>query len=232
VTFCIVLIWGVSVFHWNGDLANGEEFIERLICHADRQSLAPYLAVGLGLKGELLVKRGEIDEGMRLLRSSLEALQTDRYALYTTGFNITLAEGLAVTGRLDRALATIEETIGLVTCNGDLVHLPELLRIRGELLERSSDERGAEECFLRSVELAGQQSGLSWQLRAATNLARLKFRQGRREEAREVLAETYGRFNEGFGTADLKAAKLLLDEIGEPAAVNSGPVFRNRRRLP
>ena len=66
----------------------------------------------------------------------------------------------------------------------------------------------------RSIELADQQSALSWRLRASTSLARLQLRQGRREKARKGLNEIYARFREGFDTVDLKAAKLLLSDIG------------------
>lgn len=69
---------------------------------------------------------------------------------------------------------------------------------------------GAEEAFCCSIDLGDQQSALSWRLCASTSLARLQFRQGRREEAREALAGTYARFSEGFETADLKAAEHLL----------------------
>ncbi|WP_342739470.1 hypothetical protein [Bradyrhizobium sp. B117] len=88
--------------------------------------------------------------------------------------------------------------------------MPELQRIRGDLLAKTSDESGAEQAFCRAKELADRQSSLSWRLRASCSLARLQFRQGRREEALIGLAETYTRFSEGFGTADLKAADLLL----------------------
>ena len=213
VTFCIALIWAVFVLHWAGDWASGEEYTERLITHAGRHSLEPYLAVGLGLKGEVLVKRGEVHRGMDLLRGSLASLHADQYELYTPEFNCTLAEGLATTGCLDQASTTIDNTIANVERNGGAFNMPELLRVRGELLARGADERGAEENFRQSIALADQQSALSWRLRGATSFARLRLRQGRCEEARAPLAETYARFNEGFDTADLKAAKLLLDEI-------------------
>ena len=85
---------------------------------------------------------------------------------------------------------------------------------RGEFLEKTADELGADEAFCRSIELADQQSALSWRLRASTSLARLQLRQGRREKARKGLNEIYARFREGFDTVDLKAAKLLLSDIG------------------
>ena len=91
--------------------------------------------------------------------------------------------------------------------------MPELQRVRGEVLARTADEAGAEKAFRRAQELAEQQSALSWRLRASSSLARLQFRQGRREQARRELADTYARFNEGFDTADLKAAGRLLKDL-------------------
>jgi predicted ATPase len=123
--------------------------------------------------------------------------------------NGSLAQGFAMMGRLHQALLTIDKAIAQLKRHGELF-MPELQRTRGEVLEKTADERGAEEALCRSIELADQQSALSWRLRASMSLARLQFRQGRREEAREALAETYARFSEGFDTADLKAAERLL----------------------
>jgi predicted ATPase len=219
VTLCIALIWAVSVFHWVGDCASAEDSIERFIAHADRHSLAPYHAVGRGMTGELLVKRGQAEAGMELLRGALETLHADRYELVTTTFRSTLAEGLAMTGRLDLALVTINETIALVERNGDLFNMPELLRNKGDFLASVEDARQAEECFLRSLELAGRQSAPSWELRTTTSLARLWLRHGRRDEAQDALVKVYAGFSEGFETADLKAARQLLNDTGEPAAL-------------
>ena len=112
-------------------------------------------------------------------------------------------------GRLHQALLTIDKAIAQLKRHGELF-MPELQRTRGEVLEKTADERGAEEALCRSIELADQQSALSWRLRASMSLARLQDRRGRREEARDALAETYARFSEGFDTADLKAAERLL----------------------
>jgi predicted ATPase len=129
--------------------------------------------------------------------------------MYAMDFHGSLAQGIAMMGRPDQALPIIDEAIAQVKRHGELLE-PELQRIRGELLEKTADEQGAERAFCRSIALADQQSALSWRLRASTSLARLQFRQGRREEAREALAETYARFSEGFDTADLKTAERLL----------------------
>jgi predicted ATPase len=209
VTICIALLWAACVFRWTGDLTSANECIDRVIPHAERHALTPYQAVAYGLKGEVSIQRGEIETGVELLRNSLATLYAERYELYATEFNGSLAQGLAMMGRLDQALSTIDKTIAQVNRHGELSE-PELQRIRGELLEETANELGAEQAFCRSIELADQQSALSWRLRASISLARLQFRQGRREEARKALAETYARFSEGFGTADLKTAERLL----------------------
>ena len=203
VTGCIALLWGASVFLWTGDLASANECIERVIPHAEQHALTPYQTVAHGLRGEVLIQRGEIETGVELLRSSLATLDAER--MYAMDFYGPLAQGFAMMGRLDQALPTIDKAIAQVKPHGELLE-PELQRIRGELL----DDQSAERAFCRSIELADQQSALSWRLRTTISLARLQFRQGRREEARDVLAETYARFSEGFDTADLKTAEGLL----------------------
>jgi predicted ATPase/DNA-binding winged helix-turn-helix (wHTH) protein len=209
ITIPIALLWGGCVFRWSGDLTTAKECIDRLIWHAERHALTPYQAVGCGLRGLVFIQEGEIETGVELLRGALATLSAERYELYTTELNGALAQGLAMMGRLDQALLTIDRTIARVERHGELF-MPELQRVRGEVLEKTADWRGAEEAFCRSIELADQQSALSWRLRASISLARLQLRQGRREEAREALAETYARFSEGFDTADLKAAERLL----------------------
>jgi predicted ATPase len=94
--------------------------------------------------------------------------------------------------------------------------MPELLRVRGDLLVQAGDETGAERSLREAIAIADAQGALSWRLRTATSLARLWFGHGRRDEARELLAVTYSSFTEGFGTAGLKAAKALLDALYRP----------------
>ena len=93
--------------------------------------------------------------------------------------------------------------------------LPEALRTTGEIL-LLSDRAGmsaAEDHFRRSIEMAHRQGALFWELRSAVSIARLQRGQNRIDEARQLLAPVYGRFTEGFGTADLQSAKRLLDEL-------------------
>ena len=118
---------------------------------------------------------------------------------------------MAALGRLPEGLNILHETIARVAAQGDGFDMPELLRLRGELEARSGDFDGAETSLAASIALAERQGALSWRLRAETSLARLRRGQGR-AGALDTLAETYARFSEGFATADLKAARRLLDE--------------------
>jgi predicted ATPase/DNA-binding winged helix-turn-helix (wHTH) protein len=176
VTLCMALIWAISVFLWVGDLAAVANCLDRFTEKAETHSLAPYIAVALGVKGQLAIKRGDADSGIVFLQNAMASLQAARYALLTTDFMISAVEGLALAGDFDAALKTATEAIDLVHKGGNLVFLPELLRIKGELLAEKfgHDSNDAEECFRKSHDLAIKQSALPWELRTATSLAKFK----------------------------------------------------------
>jgi predicted ATPase len=107
---------------------------------------------------------------------------------------------------LDDALQVVEETgAGWIAA--------ELSRHKGRLLLRQGHAEAAEELYRKALSIAVEQEAKLWELRAAVSLARLRRDQGRRAEARDLLAPVYGWFTEGFGTPDLKEAKALLDEL-------------------
>jgi predicted ATPase len=212
VTLCIALIWAVSVFLWSGDLESAEENIDRFIAHAQSRSMGPYLAVGRGVKGELAIRRGDAKTGVESLKQSLEELHAARYKLLTTTFNISLIQGLLDMGRADEGVAMIDDTIRLVEANGDLVFMPELLRVKGTALlslpKPSLDK--AERCFKDSLECSRRQGALAWELRAATDLAKLFIKQRRKDDAKALLQPIFERFEEDSNTADLNIAGKLL----------------------
>jgi predicted ATPase len=168
--------------------------------------------VGRGVKGELAVKRGQVETGISLLGDALKMLRAHRYELLTTTFNSALAEGLGIAGRSEEALALIDQAMALVEQNGDLFMMPELLRIKATILMTSPgpDLALAKRYLLQSLSLAKRQSALSWQLRTATSLAQLYLMQNQSDLAKSVLSPVYRQFIEGFETSDLKAAKNLL----------------------
>jgi hypothetical protein len=117
-------------------------------------------------------------------------------------------------------LAVLPCTIRAVNCQGidhpDLAeHRPEAFSTRSDLQLKQRQTELAEADFREAVALAQKMSAKAWELRATTSLARLLAKQGRREEARTMLAEIYGWFTEGFDTADLRDAKTLLEELTE-----------------
>ena len=109
----------------------------------------------------------------------------------------------------------VTEALTLMDTTGERWYEPELHHLQGELLlQQSSDNHPeAASCFQQAIRIAQHQQAKSWELRAATSLARLWQQQGKRQEAHDLLAPVYGWFTEGFDTADLQEAKALLDEL-------------------
>jgi predicted ATPase/DNA-binding winged helix-turn-helix (wHTH) protein len=214
-TLCIALIYTGTVFLWRGDWSEAETNIERLIFETEKYSLAPYHAVALGLKGELAIRRGEAATALPLLLHCLQVTRSGRHDILTSVFISDLAEAMALTGRLDEAVETIEGTMSEVEARGGSYDMPEMLRLKGQFLlaKEPSKVAEAEDCFRRSLDLARRQGALGWELRTATAMARLWASHGRREGAREELASVLTRFTQGAQTVDLRAAESLLNAL-------------------
>jgi len=129
------------------------------------------------------------------------------------GFSL-LTEALTQQGEFAEAQAKISEAQQSVAGTGEGQWNAELHRSHGLLLLSQNKVPESEGAFRQALQLARKQQAKSWELRAATSLARLWGEQGRASEARELLAPIYGWFTEGFDTPDLKAAKALLDAVG------------------
>jgi len=216
ISLCLALTWcGCIVPLRLGELEIAERAIARLKDHAQSHGLSAYHANGLCFEGQLAAKRGDAAAAERLLRAGLKNLQqTQSETLYTV-FLTGLAEVLMTSAQLDEAFATADEALKRTEYSNALWWMPEAIRIKGEvLLSCNSDSNQAEHHFRRSLDLAHRQGALSWELRAATSLARLLRDQGRSAKALALLHPVYDRFTEGFDTADLKAAKALLDALG------------------
>src|SRR5712664_375697 len=213
VSLCVCWISTATVFLWTGDWSEADRIIDRLIACAEKYSLRPYHAIGLGLKGELSLRQGDAQAGQNLLTACLDALEAGQHQSLTAVFISNLAIALARAGQVDEADAAIDRAMAWGEPTRSHFHLPEMMRIKGELLASGPHSCEAENWFSRSLNLAREQSALAWQLRTATSLALLRTRQGRRDEAPRVLRPVYDRFTEGFDTPDLRAAKLLLDEL-------------------
>jgi predicted ATPase len=215
--FVALALGGITTSLRVGDLATADRSIGELIDQAKRHSLAPYHAHGLGAKGMLFARRGDPATAVQLLRTALDGLRKSRYYIFYTMFLGNLAEALGAASHVDEGLAVIDEALGQVERNQEGWCHAEMLRIKGELvlLEGAHNAPAtAEEHFRQALDRAGRQQVLSWELRAATSLARLWRDQDRRVEGVALLASVYDRFTEGFETADLKAARALIDGSG------------------
>jgi predicted ATPase len=132
-----------------------------------------------------------------------------------------LAESYGKLGQADEGLIVVDEALAAIRDrNGRRVYEAELCRLKGELLLQSRVQRPepgvqqeAEEYFQQAIEVARRQSAKSWELRAVMSLSRLWQQQNKKAEARQLLAEIYGWFTEGFETKDLQEANVLLAEL-------------------
>jgi predicted ATPase len=212
---CTALTWcGCVIPLWLGDLETAQRSIAQLKEHAQRHDLSAFYAYGNGFEGQLQAACGEFAAAERLLRSGLDILRRVRNDNYP-GFLMSLAEVLARGGRAGEALAAATEVLERIERTRQLWWMAEALRVKGEVLLRMTDTDcdAAEDYLHRSLALARRQEALAWELRAAISLSRFCRERGRDLEARDALAGVYGRFIEGFSTADLRAARRLLDDL-------------------
>ncbi len=208
----LALSWAPGISLWIDDLQSAEEHADWLLSHAESHSLRPYLAVARGYKGALAIRRGNASLGVEDLQGCLQQLHAMRYRMLNTEFKLSLVHGLVAIELFEEGLMLVDEAIRLVEANGDLVHMPEALRVRGSVLLSMPQSRPheAETCFIQSLDWSRRQGARLWELRTAVDLASLWAAQGQRERAQTVLQPIFEEFVEGLNTADLKAAKHLL----------------------
>ncbi|WP_143275396.1 ATP-binding protein [Bradyrhizobium canariense] len=210
---CVSLVYASTFLLWTGNLQRAGGLIEKLIALSGRYSLATYHALGIALKGTLAINRGEPEQGIKLLRSALDALSSQQYNLLVTGFIGALADGLRKDGQLEEATFAINGALSRATSSGLKLDLSELLRIKSRILSAQNDSMSAQDCLMEAITVAQGQSALGWELRSTIDLAGLLSESGQRDGARQTLALVVDRFTEGFETEDLKRARVLLDAL-------------------
>jgi len=198
---------------WVGNLAAAAHYTGMLLDCSRRHNLRHWGEFGSRFQTVVVIKRGDLDTGLRLLRAGPDEIGNFRFRSLTA--QIELAEALAHGGRVVEGLALVEA--GIEQSDGGW-GTPELLRLKGELFLSQGTPvvaETSEALFRHALDEGRRQGALSWELRAATSLARLLRNQGRPTDAVACLQPIYDRFTEGFDTADLIAAKQLLDEPGD-----------------
>jgi adenylate cyclase len=185
---------------------------EALVDLSSRTTL-PWMETALRYRSDAALMRTLSQDTLAEARSVLAATRASVHRCFVTGNYCAVASAYLQSGQSLEGLAVIDEVLAYVEQSDERHFEAEIHRLRAELLLLQGDETGAEASYLKALEVARRQNARSWELRAATGLARLWQRQGRIDEAEELLAGVYGWFTEGFDTPDLQEAKALIEEL-------------------
>jgi predicted ATPase len=217
-----------------------QEWAEAGITLAREHGFPAWLGHGTILQGWARAEQGQSEGGMSQLRQGLAIYQAMGAGHLNSYHLVLLAEVYGKAGQAEEGLAVLAEALAVVDRSGERFYEAELCRLKGQLtlqkgakdwglgtgsaspqapspkpLAPSGVEQEAEECFQNAIEIARKQQAKSLELRAVISLARLWKQQGKRKQARNLLAEVYGWFTEGFDTKDLQEAKELLAELSD-----------------
>jgi len=205
-----------ALHQFRQDARAAQENAEDVIAFCAEHGFSQLLAYATLVRGWVMAEQGRNEEGITQIQEGLAALRAIGTELDRPYFLCLLAEAYMQAGRFDDGLSASAEALAVADEHDNRAFAAETHRLTGELLlkQENSDAAEAQRCFERAIGIARKQSAKSLELRATMSLARLLAKQGKLDEARGMLAKIYGWFTEGFDTADLKAAKALLDELG------------------
>jgi predicted ATPase len=197
----------------NYPTANAE--IDELVALADEKDAAFWRTWGMLGRGWLLGLTGKASDAVQMITSGITAWRSTGSTVWIPFYLSCLASAYADLGQFDEAWRCIDEATNLVETTKQKWCEAEVNRVAGEIALKSPepDAAKAQAYFERALSVARDQQAKSWELRAAMSMARLWRDQGKRQQARDLLAPVYGWFTEGFDTLDLKQAKALLDEL-------------------
>src|ERR1700726_4477394 len=196
-----------------GDIEAARRFVDMLLSTSTIHAIDLYHTEGSCFSGAVLVRGGKPLEGRGLLLRAMSGPPYMESDLHRLEMLIELAQAFACTGDFQQGIDVLDEALAASARREERWCMAELLRMKAEMLlgmGASGLEADAEELLERSLDWARRQGALSWELRAASSLARLRLRQGDAREGRACLEPVYARFTEGFDTADLAAARQLL----------------------
>jgi len=197
-----------------GNPTAAQKYAEEAMVRTEEMGLVSLSAFATSANGAALIAQGRYEEGIAGMREGISAIRASG-APPPAWTLFYLAFGFGKAGRPQEGLEVVEEGLASVAKTGEQLASPWLHHVKGELLlaQNPSNAAEVELCFRTAIEIARGQSARMTELRVTTSLARLLATQGRRDEARAMLADIYGWFNEGFDSTDLKDAKALLDEL-------------------
>jgi class 3 adenylate cyclase/predicted ATPase len=198
--------------------------LAEVIMLADEKSTLFWKALGMGIQGSALALSGNSSMAVEAMTSAISGWRSTGATLLMPLFLLHLARAYAELGQMDDALRFIGEAMTEVETTNERWCEAEVSRMAGEIALKSDqpDAARAERHFQRALAVAHEQQARSWELRAATSMARLWREQGKFQEAHDLLAPVFGWFTEGFDTHDLKEAKVLLDLCGPSGVLDGG----------
>jgi class 3 adenylate cyclase/tetratricopeptide (TPR) repeat protein len=191
------------------------EVAEASMAIGEEHGFPEWLEWGRWLHGWAVAELGDIERGVAEMEAGIARFVSVGGVPRQTFTSAMLAKGYGKLGRIDRAIAMLDDQRMRIERSGERLDEAELYRVKGELLcaRDSASSSEGESSLRKAIEIARRQESRWWELRATTSLARLLAKQGQRDEARAMLTEIYGWFTEGFDTADLREAKALVDEL-------------------
>jgi len=179
--------------------------------------LRAYISWGEFYCGLSLVRRGELGEGLDLMRAGIAGMERINFRILWTAHLGHFACALGKAGAIKEGLGELSKAFLAVENYDERFFESELHRIYGELLQSDGKQDEAAAEYERAIEIARIQRAKSWELRACMSLAQLRLDQGRKEGAFQTLAPVYSWFSEGLGTVDLRRAKALLELLRQPS---------------
>ena len=214
-TLMLALSWGTTTHLFCRNYEAASSGADELVALADEKGAVWWRATGMIHRGWLSSLTGKAADAVEMITSGLTALRSTDSTTFIPGYLSSLAKAYGDLGRFDDAWRSVDEAMTAVRTTKERWREADICHIAGEIALKSSepDAAKAESHFERALAVARAQQAKSWELRAATSMARLWRDQGKRDDARELLAPVYGWFTEGFDTLDLKEAKALLDEL-------------------
>jgi predicted ATPase len=190
-----------------------KEWAEKMLALATKHGFVLWKLGGSMYRGWALVEQRQAEEGIEQIRQGLNAYAATG-ARSAMPFRTLLVNAHLRIGQVAEGLGILEKVLSAVEQTGERYPEAELYRLKGELLRLGdADDGEIEQQFLKAIDIARRQGAKSWELRATVSLCRLWQTQGNKEEARQMLADIYGWFTEGFDTVDLKEAKALLEKL-------------------
>ncbi|MBH0237905.1 winged helix-turn-helix domain-containing protein [Methylobrevis sp. L22] len=219
VSLCCALLHGSQIIAmYRRDYEAAWQHYTRGRAHADRHGLRIWRNMADCSCGRLRLYAGRPFD-LAAYGQALEEVRSGGFRMRYPNYLTNYGEALARQGDLASGLAAVDEAIALCEANGQVVGIPEILRIKANMIRFGDPARGAEaaDLYRLSIARARADGSLSWELRSTISLVRHCRGRGGDDDAEAMLAATYARFTEGFGSGDLVRARALLDARNQSA---------------